>query len=88
MATTEGLTRATTSAIEGSAEVCPSVDGGVQPGSMGLMLVVGGGLVGEVVSNGGSGQPLATKRQTIIARQASRYFRFSFFIGNYILARG
>jgi len=91
MATTEGLTRATTSAIEGNAWSCPSMaGGGVQPGSMGLTLVVGGGLV--VVaggnSNDGSGQPLPTKRNTITSRQASRYFRFIFFMVGFILARG
>jgi len=88
MATTEGLTRATTSAIEGNAWSWPSADGGIHSGSMGVTLVVaGGGLAGGVISNGGSGQPLPTKRNTIITRQASRYLRFIFFMGNFILAR-
>jgi len=46
-------------------------------------VVAGGGLVGGVVTIGSSGQPLATKRQTIMTRLASRYFRFSFFIGKF-----
>ena len=89
MATTEGLTRATTSAIEGNIGACPSVDGGVQPGSTGVTLVVGGGLVvAGGNSNDGSGQPLPTKRNTVISRQASRYFRFIFFMVGLILAWG
>jgi len=89
MATTDGLTRATKSAIEGNAEVCPSVGGGVQPGSMGVAVrVVGGEVVGGAVTMGGSGQPLVTRRNITMTRLASRYLRFIFFMANFILARG
>lgn len=88
MATTEGLTVATTSAMEGNIGVWPSADGGVQSGSMGLTIESAGGLVGGVVSSGGSGQPLPTKRNITMTRQASRYFRFVLFMVNFIVARG
>ena len=88
MATTDGLTMATTSAIEGNIGSCPSVEGGVQLGSMGVTLVVGGGLVGGLISTGGNGQLLPAKRNMTMTRQASRYFRFIFFMVSFIVAWG
>ena len=82
MATTDGLTRATTSAIEGNASSCPSVDGGVQPGLMGVTAVVAGGVVvdGVEVYIGINWQPLATRRNTIMTNETSRCFRLNLFI--------
>ena len=88
MATTDGLTMATTSAIEGNIGACPSVDGGVQSGSMGLTIESAGGLVGGGASSGGSRQPLPTKRNITMTRQASRYFRFVLFMASFIVAWG
>jgi hypothetical protein len=42
--------------------------------------VVGGGLVGGVVTIDGNGQPLATSRNTIMTNEASRCFRLNLFI--------
>jgi hypothetical protein len=68
--------------MEGNAISWPSVDGGVQLGLIGVTAVVAGGVVvvGVEVYIGINWQPLATRRNTIMTNEASRYFRLSFFI--------
>lgn len=85
IATTEGLTRATTSAIDGNADASLSTAGGVQLGSMGVMVEVSDESGGDEVSAGDSRQLLPTKRHTMI-RAVSRYFRFILFIIFIIMA--
>ena len=79
IATTEGLTRATTSAIDGNAGAWLSAAGGVQSGSMGVMVEVSDESGGDEVSAGDSRQLLPTKRHTMI-RAVSRYFKLILFI--------
>ena len=72
IATTEGLTLATTSAIEGSTNVSPLEDGGDHPESAGVVLADGGGLGdgdggaacgGEVSISGNIVQPVPNIRE-------------------------
>lgn len=88
IATTEGLTSATTSAKLGNTRVLLSGGGGVQSGSMGVTVEVGGGLEGGEVSIGGSRQLLPRKRHSIMIRQVSRYFRFIPFMADFYCSTG
>lgn len=79
MATTEGFTKATTSAIDGNADASLSAAGGVQSGLMGVVVEVSDESGGDEVSAGDSRQLLPTKRHIMI-RAVSRYFRLILFI--------
>lgn len=79
IATTEGFTKATTSAIDGSVAASLSTAGGVQSGLMGVEVEVGDESEGDEVSTVDTRQLLPTKRHIMI-RAISRNFRFSFFI--------
>ena len=88
IATTEGLTKATTLAISGNVGASISTGGGVQSGSIGVAVeVAGGGLGGGDISIGGR-QLLPRIRHRIIIRQVNRYFMFIPFIVDFIVARG
>ena len=63
--------------------------GGVQLGSMGVTVEVGGGRGGGEVSIGGSRQLVPRKRHNVIVRQVNRYFMLALLIVDYIIvARG
>jgi hypothetical protein len=79
---------ATTSAIEGNVGASLPAAGGVQVGSMGPVVEVGGELGGGAVSIGGSTQLQPRERHSTIIRQVSRYFRFIPFMVTFIVARG
>ena len=97
MATTDGLTKATTSAMLGSAmgwfpELV--VSGGVQVGLIGVGGGVGagagaglGGGAGEI-SIRGTAQPILSMRERIRMREITKYFRFIFCMADFIVARG
>lgn len=87
IATTEGLTPATTSAKLGNIRVSLSAGGGVQSGSMGVA-EVGGGLGGGDISTGGSRQLAPRKRHRIIIRQVNRYFMFIPFMADFYCSTG
>jgi hypothetical protein len=78
MATTEGLTLATTLAISGKTGALLSM-GGVQLDSMGVV-EVGGELGDGAVGILGSRQLLPRRRHKTKIRQVSRYFMFILFI--------
>ena len=85
MATTDGLTRATTSAILGSIGALSSVGGSVQSGLMGEGVAVGVGDgvtvgVGEMSMLGSSSQPVPKRRDKTITKQIIKYFTFNLFI--------
>ena len=86
IATTEGLTSATTSAKLGNARVLLSGGVGVQLGSIGVVMGLVGGLGGGEVSMLDGRQPLARKRHKIIIRQVDKYFIFIPFIADDIVA--
>ncbi len=88
MATTEGLTLATTSAILGNTGALLSTDGGVQLESIWLVLLVGDELGGGEVSVLGSRQPLLSERTKIRIAEITRYFIFALFITDFIIAYG
>jgi len=96
IATTEGLTLATTLAISGSSGVSFSVVGGVQLGSIGVVVLgageLGGGeLGGGEVSTGGKVQlkehPIHRLRDRIRISKATKYFMPALFITDSIVAR-
>lgn len=83
MATTAGLTIATTSAILGSSGALFSVGGNVQSGLIGegVEVGVGGGLgVGEMSTLGNNSQPVPKRRDKTITKQTTKYFIFALFI--------
>jgi hypothetical protein len=85
MATTAGLTIATTSAILGSGGALFSVGGSVQPGLIGegVEVGVGGGLgVGEMSTLGINSQPTPKRRDKTITKQITKYFTFALFISD------
>ncbi len=88
MATTDGLTLATTSAMLGNTGALLSAVGGVQLGSIGLVLLVGDELSGGEVSVSGSRQPLLSERAKIRIAELTRYFIFTLFIADFIIACG
>ena len=81
MATTDGLTLATTSAILGSDGVLFSTGGSVQSGligeggGVGVGVEVGGG-EGEMSTWGNNSQPVPNRRDGIKIRQITKYFMF------------
>ena len=85
MATTDGLTKATTSVILGSGGALFSVGDSVQSGLIGLAVWLAGGLgglgVGEGMSMlGSSSQPVPKRRDKTITKQITKYFTFALFI--------
>jgi len=89
MATTEGLTLATTSAILGNTGALLSIRGGVQLESiLSTALLVGDELGGGEVSVLDCAQPLLSERAKISIADITRYFIFTFFIVNFIIAGG
>ena len=84
MATTDGLTKATTSVILGSGGALFSASGSVQSESIGegVEVGVGGGLgVGEGMSMlGSSSQPVPKRRDKTITKQITKYFTLARFI--------
>ena len=80
MATTDGLTLATTSAILGSDGVLFSIGGSVQSGligeggGVGVGVEVGGG--GEMSTWGNNSQPVPNRRDGTKIRQTTKYFMF------------
>ena len=84
MATTEGLTLATTSAILGSTGASLSTGGDTQLESIWLVLLVGGELGGDEVSVADNAQLLLSIRTRIRIAEITRIL--TFFIAN-IIAR-
>ena len=80
MATTEGLTLATTSAILGSTGASLSIGGDTQSELIWLVLLVAGELGGGEVSVVVCTQPLLSERTKIRMAEITRYFIFIFFI--------
>ena len=89
MATTEGLTLATTSAMLGNTGALLSTVGGVQSESIwSTVLLVGDELGGGEVSVSGSKQALLSERTKISIAEITRYFIFALFIADFIIACG
>ena len=89
MATTDGLTSATTSAILGSGGVLFPMGGSVQPGLMGegVEVEVGVGVgVGMTSILGNSPQPIVNRRAGIKRKEIIRYFIFILFNVTIIVA--
>ena len=85
IATTEGLTLATTSAMLGSIGARLSVGGIVQPESIGVVLLVAGGLDGGEVSTSGSrAHPAPSVRDKISRRETIKALIFILFIADSI----
>ena len=88
IATTEGLTVATTSAIAGNTVALLSIAGREKLGSIGVAVEVAGGLgagLGAGLGDGeipisGNTQLVPRTRETNITRQVKRYFIFTLFI--------
>ena len=98
IATTEGLTLSTTLTKSGNTWALLSIGGGVQSGSIRLAVGVAGGVDGGVdggVCSSGKGgkeqvkeQLVPNRRDKISIRDTTRYFIFTLFIANSIIAGG
>ena len=88
MATTEGLTLATTSAILGNTGALLSIRGDTQSESIWSIVSVGGELDAGGVSVLGCRQPLLSERTKIRIAEITRYFIFALFIADFIIASG
>jgi len=89
IAITEGLTLATTSAILGNTDALLSTGGDTQSGSIwSAVLLVGDELGGGEVSVLDGKQPLLSERTKIRIAEIARYFIFTLFIADFIIACG